>query len=262
MKTLPIEPGAGSPSHTGWVGTIDEFRLDPHEFTPATEFWVRRVKLAALERAGSSYRIAWNYDAQNSGATLSLWYDSDRGGFNGTRIVDGVAPTAGAYTWNTAGLVPGQEYYIYSQLTDSPAASSAGAMRSGRSSAAAARRLPRRRRLPAGRPCRSTSRPTGRPSRSRSRSRDGPWTAARRAVSASTSSTSGPIRTRGRARRRCIWDRHATGGSRPDIAAAFGAQFAGAGYGIAVKGLPPAVYQIVAFAHSTVSGHIRRRRGP
>ena len=33
---------------------------------------MRRVKLASLERAGSSYRIAWNYDAQNSGATLTL----------------------------------------------------------------------------------------------------------------------------------------------------------------------------------------------
>ena len=119
MKTLPIEPGAGSPSHTGWVGTIDEFRVDPHEFTPSTEFWVRRVKLAALERAGSSYRIAWTYDAQNSGATLSLWYDLDGSGFDGTRIVDGVSPGAGAYTWNTAGLVPGQEYLIYQRLTDS-----------------------------------------------------------------------------------------------------------------------------------------------
>ena len=45
-----------------------------------------------------------------------------------------------------------------------------------------------------------------------------------------------------------------TGGSRPDIAATFGAQFGGAGYGISVKGLPPAVYQIVAFAHSTITG--------
>ena len=92
MKTLPIEPGAGSPSHSGWDGTIDQFRVDPHEFTPSTEFWVRRVKLAALERAGSSYRIAWTYDAQNSGATLTLGYDSDGDGFNGTRIVNGVSP--------------------------------------------------------------------------------------------------------------------------------------------------------------------------
>ena len=54
MKSLPLEAGAGSPSHSGWNGVIEEFRIDPHEFTPATSFWVRRVKLAALENAGTT----------------------------------------------------------------------------------------------------------------------------------------------------------------------------------------------------------------
>jgi hypothetical protein len=253
MKTLPIEPGAGSPSHTGWIGTIDEFRLDPHEFTPSTEFWVRRVKLAALERAGSSYRIAWNYDAQNSGATLSLWYDVDRGGFDGTRIVDGVAPGAGAYTWNTAGLVPGQEYHIYSRLTDS----------TGRVVSQGYAPWP----IVGG----SAATPAPAPGPSRpamwldlpvnGSTVAQPFAITGWALDGGASSGNGvdfldiwAYPNPGSGAAALFLGQARTGGSRPDIAAAFGAQFGGSGYGIAVKGLPPAVYQIVAFAHSTVAG--------
>src|SRR4029078_7924495 len=48
--------------------------------------------------------------------------------------------------------------------------------------------------------------------------------------------------------------RAGAGGARRDLAAYVGAQFTNCGYGITVKGLPPGAYQIVAFAHSTVSG--------
>ena len=44
-------------------------------------------------------------------------------------------------------------------------------------------------------------------------------------------------------------------GNRPDVAAAFGSQFQGAGFGLAVSTpLPPGSYYIVAYAHSSVSG--------
>lgn len=43
-------------------------------------------------------------------------------------------------------------------------------------------------------------------------------------------------------------------GNRPDITAAFGAQFQGAGYGLAVPALPPGAYYIVVYAQSSVSG--------
>jgi hypothetical protein len=43
-------------------------------------------------------------------------------------------------------------------------------------------------------------------------------------------------------------------GNRPDIVAAFGAQFAGAGYGLAVTTLPPGAYYLVVYGHSSVSG--------
>jgi hypothetical protein len=46
----------------------------------------------------------------------------------------------------------------------------------------------------------------------------------------------------------------AYGGARGDIAAAFGARFLNSGFGLTVSGLPPGVYQFVAFAHSRLTG--------
>jgi glucose/arabinose dehydrogenase len=46
----------------------------------------------------------------------------------------------------------------------------------------------------------------------------------------------------------------AYGTSRPDVGAAFGAQFTNTGYSLAVSNLAVGVYQLVVFAHSTVSG--------
>jgi glucose/arabinose dehydrogenase len=43
-------------------------------------------------------------------------------------------------------------------------------------------------------------------------------------------------------------------GDRPDVTAAFGAQFQGAGYGLAVTALPPGSWYIVVYAQSSVSG--------
>ena len=55
MATAPIEPG--SPSQTGWVPGISlnpgimTFRIDPHEFANPTAFFIKRIKLAALDTA-------------------------------------------------------------------------------------------------------------------------------------------------------------------------------------------------------------------
>lgn len=260
MKTLPIEPAPGSPSRTGWVGTIDQFRVDPHEFTPVTEFWVRRVKLAALERAGSSYRIAWAYDAQNSGATLTLGYDTDGRGFDGTVIASGLSPAAGGYTWNTAGLVPGQEYFVYQRLTDStgrvinqryaPWPIVGGGTTAGPAPAPAPAPAPG-----VSRPAMSVDLPVNGSTVAQ------PFAITGWAVDGGSTSNAGidfldiwAYPNPGSGAAAVYLGQARTGGSRPDIAATFGAQFAGAGYGISMKGLPPAVYQIVAFAHSTITG--------
>jgi subtilisin len=44
------------------------------------------------------------------------------------------------------------------------------------------------------------------------------------------------------------------GSARPDIATAFGEQFEDAGFNLAVSGLPPGHYQLVVYAHSSVTG--------
>jgi hypothetical protein len=45
-----------------------------------------------------------------------------------------------------------------------------------------------------------------------------------------------------------------TGGSRPDVAAIFGSQFARSGFGLLAGSLSPGEYQISVFAHSAVTG--------
>jgi hypothetical protein len=112
MKALPIE--ATSPSHTGWNGLLDGFRVDPHEFPEPRTFYVKSVYLRAFERTDASYTIRWNYGtAGTSGSpALTLFYDSDNTGFNGTPIATVTDPATGAYTWNTAAL-PAGTYYIY-----------------------------------------------------------------------------------------------------------------------------------------------------
>jgi hypothetical protein len=44
------------------------------------------------------------------------------------------------------------------------------------------------------------------------------------------------------------------GGARGDIASAYGARFQNSGFGLGVSNLAPGLYQLVAFAHSTVTG--------
>ncbi len=81
---VPLESDAptnvSSPSRTGWSNNavvcaaegcathrvapfdrvgIDNFRIDFHEFTPATDFYVTGVKLAAHERLTSNFAITW-----------------------------------------------------------------------------------------------------------------------------------------------------------------------------------------------------------
>lgn len=46
----------------------------------------------------------------------------------------------------------------------------------------------------------------------------------------------------------------AYGGVRPDVGQAFGTRFTNSGYSLTINGLAPATYQVVVFAHSTVTG--------
>jgi hypothetical protein len=69
-----------------------------------------------------------------------------------------------------------------------------------------------------------------------------------------------------------VWAYPATGGPpifvaaapvdvpRADVGAAFGAQFTNSGYAVTVSGLPPGQYQVVVYAHSTVTGTFNQWR--
>jgi glucose/arabinose dehydrogenase len=48
------------------------------------------------------------------------------------------------------------------------------------------------------------------------------------------------------------------GTSRPDVAAAYGSQFANSGYSVTANGLAAGIYRITAFAHSTLTGQFDR----
>jgi hypothetical protein len=118
MKTLKLEDGAGSPSHSGWNGLLDSFRIKPDEFPTPVNFYVQSVKLTAFEQADASYTIRWNYSNLGSAApTLQFFWDTVGTGFNGTQIASGLTPSAGSYTWNTSALANGT-YYIYARIVN------------------------------------------------------------------------------------------------------------------------------------------------
>src|SRR5262249_27182437 len=82
---LPIDQG----STAGWVyGTsgIDRFRFDPHEFSNPTSFYIRRIKLAALERINSGTTYTFRWTASKAG-TVYLYYDTDKNGANGVTFI-------------------------------------------------------------------------------------------------------------------------------------------------------------------------------
>lgn len=120
---LPLEAGVTS----GWINGVsskpglDIFRVDPHEFTPATPFYIRRIKLAAFERAATSYTIRWQYVDSNPTATVTLFYSATNTGAcgpaTGTQIGSPVAASAGQATWTFSGLANGT-YYICASFSD------------------------------------------------------------------------------------------------------------------------------------------------
>jgi hypothetical protein len=121
MATLPIDPA--SPSQSGWVpgGSalpgISGIRIDPHEFANPTPFFIKRVKLAAFEKANATYTVRWT--SSRTGGTVNVYYDTDKDPASKTPV-GSVAATAltGSLDWNTAGLPEGGAYYVYVEQND------------------------------------------------------------------------------------------------------------------------------------------------
>ncbi len=116
LRTLPLEDGGASPSHSGWTGSIDSFRLDPHEFSDPREFFFDDVRITADWRADASFPVLWTAQDADA-ATVALYYDTDKTGYNGTLIAQGLNAAAGTYTWDTS-AVPNGTYYLYAVISD------------------------------------------------------------------------------------------------------------------------------------------------
>ncbi|MCA1650155.1 MAG: hypothetical protein LC753_07680, partial [Acidobacteria bacterium] len=115
MAALPVDPA--SPAITGWTGSIKSFRIDPHEFANPTPFYIRRIKLAALETANTSYVVRWT--SSEASGTVSVYYDTDKDPtvksfINSTTV----SSTTGSLTWNTSALGTGEQYYVYVEFND------------------------------------------------------------------------------------------------------------------------------------------------
>ncbi|WP_298434851.1 Ig-like domain-containing protein, partial [Geobacter sp.] len=67
----------------------------------------------------SSFTIRWTDADPDSNATITLYFDSDNSGYNGTQIITGIKEddTANSYTWNTSAL-PDGNYYVYGMIKD------------------------------------------------------------------------------------------------------------------------------------------------
>jgi hypothetical protein len=115
LNTIQLEDGGGSPSHSGWTGRVDAFRVDPHEFSDQRTFFIDEVRLAADWRADASFTILWNLQDADGAPAVSLYYDNDPVGFNGTLIAANLA--GGSYVWNTSGM-PAGTYYLYAVTSD------------------------------------------------------------------------------------------------------------------------------------------------
>jgi hypothetical protein len=122
MKNLFVEQGTGA-GGTNWVngtgGGIDIFRFDPHEFTPATPFFIKRVKLAAYEQAKTTYTIRWTYS--KTAGMVDLYYTTLANDFNSGTLIATVDATAGQYPWTIPAQLPtspGTFYYVYAKVTD------------------------------------------------------------------------------------------------------------------------------------------------
>ena len=119
-NSLPLEPG--SPS--GWTNGstnkpgLDIFRVDPHEFDRPTDFFIKRIKLAALEKTSASYTVRWTFSKPSG--TVDLYWDNDSSGFDGTLIQNNVNAASGQFTWNASSIATSTptNYYIYAIFRD------------------------------------------------------------------------------------------------------------------------------------------------
>lgn len=98
-------------------------RLDTQEtgFEGPTAFSLDNVNLYTENYSeDQEYEIAWDIEDNNATSNISIYYDSDNLGFNGTLIttLNNVPKGAGSYNWDTSSLTEGTRYYVYLVIDD------------------------------------------------------------------------------------------------------------------------------------------------
>jgi hypothetical protein len=226
------------------------FRIDPHEFPEVRGFHLGPVRIAAMDEAAPSFTIRWTgADADGDATNVALYYDTNTNPGDGmTLIASGISMATGAYQWN-AGAVPVGAYYIYALANDGiqtfgSYSTGAVAVNGGTS--------PGNVLMSIDSPANNATVP-------------GPFAVAGWAIDRGAATGSGidavhvyayPNPGSGQA---AIFLGAATYGSaRSDVGGAYGSQFTNSGYGLSSAGLAAGNYQIVAYAHSTVTGTFAR----
>lgn len=101
---------------------IRNFRIDPLETSILTEFKLDWVELRTPNHTTNSrYKIKFNIaDTDSDSFSASLYYDSNKVGYNGVKIADLTGLNAGEneYNWNTSSLDPTKTYYVYVVVSD------------------------------------------------------------------------------------------------------------------------------------------------
>ena len=101
---------------SNWAGTITAFRVDAHEFTPATTYYLDYIKLRKDDTSKGVYNIAFDIQDPEDTASVSLYYT---GGFSpsGGTLITTLNEGQSSYAWDTTGIASGS-YLIYAVATD------------------------------------------------------------------------------------------------------------------------------------------------
>jgi hypothetical protein len=226
-------------------------RIDPHEFPEARNFHVSGVKLGAVDEAAPFFTVQWfGADADGDAATVSLYYDTNTNPGDGmTLIAANVAMSGGAYQWN-ASAVPTGTYYLYAVAND-------GVQQYGRYSTAPIN-------VHGGSSTGTSDVVMSIDSPANWASVRGPFTLAGWAIDRGAATGTGvdaihvyAYPNPGSGQAPVFLGAASYGGARGDVGAAYGARFSNSGYGLSAS-LGAGNYQIVVFAHSTVTGTFAR----
>lgn len=85
---------------------------------PTIEVTSPPVEGAPFPPPGECYDITWEASAPCGNAQISLYYDNNRTGYDGTEIISGLPGSSGSYEWCIPPELPRVTYYIYAEIKD------------------------------------------------------------------------------------------------------------------------------------------------